>query len=279
MLEHDNDTLDLTALPFWQWEFTEPNLLAEMDTGIPFDSIHRLREVPDTIYRKSLFHKHTLQVKHENLIARPDTAQPAWVFGVLLLLTSLACIYFHLRKIKFKALFNALVDLRAMDRLIRDRNLNRTTLMLPMGMLMTATMSLPLHHMAMAHTHWTGYLLFAVVASALYIVRNGLLRLLGNTFEKQQEMNQYITSNYLYHLLEATVIIALLYPFFYLPGGKTAMLYVIATFIAIAFLLRFFRSVKIFLTHSNGSSFYLFYYLCIVEIAPLLVVLKWFFAQ
>lgn len=280
MPEYTNDTLqndtllDLTALPFWQWDTMEVPT-AEVDLGIPFDSIHRPREVMDTVFRKSMFQRHSLQVQHPTFIARPDNSEPVWIFGVLLLLTGLICTYHHIRKIEFLSMIKALSDHRALERLVRDCNLTRTTMMLPMGLMLVAAICLPIHRLAMPQTEWWGYLLLAAGVGLLYILRNSIFRMLGNTFENRQGVNLYIVNNYLFHLLEATVITVLLFPFYYLPGGKTTTLYIMCGFIAIAFLLRFARGVKVFLTLPNGSSFYLFYYLCILEIVPILVLIKW----
>ena len=274
MPEYDSDTLNLTALPFWQWDITD-GPTAETDMGIPFDSIHRPREVMDTVFRKSLFQRHSLQVQHTGTIARPDNSEPAWIFVALLLLTGLICLYYHLRKIKAVSLIKSLFDRRAMDRIVRDCNLNRSMMMLPMGLFLVAVVSLPIHRIAMAQTGLQGYLLLAVGLSLLYILRNGILRLLGNTFENRHGVSQYIINNYLYHLAEATVVIVILYPLFYLPGAQTTTLYILGGFLVIAFLLRIVEGVKVFLTHQNSSSFYLFYYLCIVELIPILIVIKW----
>lgn len=278
MPEYINDTLDLTTVPFWQWDTTAP-MQEVVDLGIPFDSIHRVREIPDTVFRQSLFSHHTLQVHHQGVLPREENAAPTWVFGILLLLTTLLCLYYRQRKIKMTVLLRSTVDVRAMDRLIRDCNLNRSILMLPMGLLTVATVSLPLHHLALPQTGILGYLALTVAISLLYILRNALLRMLGNTFEDRQGINLYITSNYLYHLADATALIALAYLFFYLPGAETTMLYLMAAFLGVAFLMRFVRGVKLFLTHPNSSCFYLFYYLCIVEAIPLLVIIKWFIEQ
>lgn len=278
MPENNSDTLDLTTLPFWQWTPQEPQM-TEVDMGIPFDSIHRPHEVVDTVFRKSIFQRHSLQVTHTEAVPRENTSEPAWIFIALMLLTGLVCLYYRLRKIKMGALLKSLVDLRAMDRLVRNCNLNRSMLMLPMGLLLVAVLCLPIHRMAMSHTGIPGYLALAVGVGVLYILRNATLRLLGNTFDNRQGMNLYIISNYFFHLTEATVILVLLYPFYYLPGARTPMLYVIVAFMVSAFLMRFLRSIKVFLTIRNSSNFYLFYYLCTVEIIPILVIIKWFIVQ
>lgn len=276
MPEHSSDSLlDLTAVPFWQWDTTLA-VVTEVDMGIPYDSLHWKREATDTVFRTSLFKHHSLQVQHKAPIARPNNGEPVWIFITLVLLTGLICLYYHLRKIHFLELLKATVDHRVIERIVRDYNLNRSSIMLPMGLLLVAGLCLPVNRLAMPETGIGGYLLLATGVGLLYILRNGLLRLLGNIFEHKAAVNLYITSNYLFHMVEATVVVILLFPLFYLPGGREAMHYIIAGFISLAFAWRFIRGLKFFLTLPNSSSFYLFYYLCIVELIPILVLIKWF---
>ncbi len=278
MLEPTIDTLDLTALPFWQWQYTPTEELSSVN-GIPFDSIFHTHELPDTIFHESVIAPHNFPVTHSSLENRPDNTTPAWIFLVLLLLATSTSLLFRLRNIKPMLLLKSAIDVRAMDRLVRDCNLNHTTTMIPMGLLLVAGICLPVHQELMPATDIWGHLLMVAAIGLLYILRNGLLRLLGNTFDNKQGITLYITSNYLFHLIEATTVIALLFLYFYLPGGRTTMTWIVTLYLCVGFLTRFLRSVKVFLTHQNGSSFYLFYYLCIVESIPIIVVLKWFFEQ
>lgn len=268
----------MTDLPFWQWDYALP-VYDTTDTGIPIDSIYLPHEVPDTVFRESLIAPHNLPVTHNELQSRPDISTPAWIFIALLLFSALACIIFRLRNIKMGLLLKSAIDLRAMDRLVRDCNLNRTMTMLPMGLLLVAELCLPVHQLLLPQSGIAGYLMLFVGGGLFYILRNGLLRLLGSTFDNMQGISLYITSNYLYHLIEATGAIALLVLYFYLPGGREVMTWILVIYLCIGFLTRFLRSVKVFLTHVNGPSFYLFYYLCIVETIPIIVALKWFFEQ
>ncbi len=250
---------------------------------IPYanDTLHvfDILEAPETVFHESLIAPSNLPAVHEGLQDRFEGDAPAWIFIALLLFSALLCLLFRLRSIKMKLLLKSAVDLRAMDRLVRDCNLNRTLTMLPMGLLLVAEFCLPVHQMQLAESGIAGYLLLFAAVALLYLLRNGLLRLLGNTFEQKAEMTLYITSNYLYHLIEATCAIPLLFLYFYLPGGHAAMTWILVIFLCIGFLTRFLRSTKLFLTHPNGSCFYLFYYLCIVEMIPIIVALKWFFEQ
>lgn len=276
--ENISDTIDYTATPFWQWD-SVPLADGTVRLDVPYDSIFQPREPMDTVFRKSLFQRHSLQVQHTDSPVRPDIAEPAWIFVALILLTSLLCLYGKLRKIRLLTLLKSLMSRRSMDRMVRDCNLNRSIIMLPMGLLLVAAVCLPVHRMAMAHTGVPGYLLLTLAVSLLYMLRNGIFRLLGNTFENKPGVALYMTNNYLYHFVEAMATTVMLFPFFYLPGAQTPMLVAIVVFLALAFVIRFGRGVKVFLTLKNSSSFYLFYYLCIVEMIPILVIIKWFIEQ
>ena len=102
-MENDSITLDFSALPFSEWPTTEAPS-ETTNTVITLDSILPPHELPDTIYRQSIFHRHTLQVQHQELQPRPEHHTAAWVFAILILLSALLCIYYHLRKIKIKTL-------------------------------------------------------------------------------------------------------------------------------------------------------------------------------
>ena len=272
----DSTTLNLSALPFYQWEATpEPSFGEQMDVGITLDSILPPRDMPDTLFRKSIFYRHSLQVQHQDLQPRTDSHTSPWIFSILLLLSTLLCLYYKLRKIKLKSILHATINRRALDRLIRDYNLSRKFIMIPMGMLVCATLALVIYLAALQDRGLGTYLLLAIAMMVAYLLRNGLFRLLANTFENKPAMDAYIANNYIYHLVLASILAALLYPLAYLPGGENATLTVIAIVVGLTFTMRFLRGIKLFLTLSSGSRFSLFYYLCIVELIPVLVLIKW----
>jgi hypothetical protein len=281
---HTSDTLDLTLLPFWQWDSVSVHpqssaLDSQFSTGIPLDSILPPLPAADTVFRPSLFLNHTLQVSNDTLMPRPDEGRPAWMFVSVVLLATILCIYYRLRKIKFITLLQSLFSLRTMDRLVRECNLSHGSLLIPMGLLLTTSLSLPVHQLMLPDSGLLGYLAIIVILAVLYLLRNGIMHLLGNAFDDTASVNLYITSNYLFHLLEATVVTLLLFPLLYMPRAAHSVAVIIVFFLSIALIFRLSRSVKVFLTNSNSSSFYLFYYLCIVETIPVLAIIKWFIEQ
>lgn len=274
------DTLQIDTLHFYQWDSL---MLAPVEhtanVGLPLDSIFRPFAESEQVYRQSLFTGHELPLQNSAIQERPQEIVPIWNFIVVLIICGLIVLYFKIRKIKIVELLHSAVDQRAMDRMIRNNNLNRNYLLLPMGALMIVSVSMGIWQMAMTHTGIGGYLLLCVTLIVAYLLRNGLLRLFGNVFDNPQAIGTYITNNYIYHLILAVITAALLFPLIYFPNGFSFFTYLFFGFVGLCFLMRFIRGIKIFLTQSKSFNIHLFYYLCTVEIIPYLALLKWFISQ
>lgn len=281
MPESSADTLDLSLLPFWMWDTVNAGqpVEAESSLGITLDSLLPAREAQPALQRPSMFRHHALQVEHTEFGERLYTHEPAWVFVSLVVLTALLCLYYRIRKIRPLALMRAAVDDRALDRLVRDCNLNRGVVMVSMGLLLVGALALPIVRLLEPFAPWWYYVAVAAGGGLLYVLRNGLMRWLGNVFERKQEVSLYITNNYIYHLLEASVLTAGLFLFIYLPTGSIALSLSLGVLLGVACVMRMIRGAKIILMHPNASDFYLFYYLCIVELIPALVPLRLFMSQ
>ena len=274
------DTLNLSAYPFYQWDSLiaaqpQEDTMAIGCTGVPVDSIFRMRELPETVYRKSMFTHHNMPVQHDSLIPRENPAPPAWLFAVLVILTALLCLYLRQRKLTIKDLAQSLVDHRAMDRNLRNNNLTHSAMLTPMGLLVSVAMALAIHTVALAHTGFVGFLLLSLALIAAYMTRNGIIRLLGNIFDNRAGVNIDITSNYLYHLALAIIIVPLLYPMAYAHWGD-GIIYAIGGITAVEFFMRLYNGINLFLKQSKNFHFHLFYYLCAVELIPFLVLIKLF---
>lgn len=271
------DTLNLAAVPFYQWD----SLLATVQEQPAFagldmmDSVFAPQTETDTLQRPSMFEAHGLVPSHNALVARNDSAAPAWVFATLLALLSLTALYCQSRKIRLPDLLASIVSQRALDRLQRNHNLLRPMQLIPSAMLAAACVALPVHCLALNSTGFVGYLLLWAVLMAAFLLRNTLMRLLATVFGKHGSTEPYLASNCLYYLTLTIALLPLLLLFFYMPGSKEVVLYAIFILISVELLVRIVRGLQLFLTHSSGARFFIFYYLCIVELAPILVLVKW----
>ena len=275
------DTLDLTALPFYQWEAYSAGPQAdtvEEYVGVAMmDSVFAEREVTEPPVRMSMFQGQTLEVSHQEPLPRADATAPAWLFALLVVLTTACCLFVRTHKIKLSELGSSLFDSRAMERLLRGANIMRRFQQVPMALLLTVAIALPVGYWgapAVGYASWAGCLLLWPMLVVAYLVRNLLIRLLGSIYDNEAAASLYITSNYVYHLALALLLVPLLYLHFYLPAGRGVMGYVVLGVVGLELIIRLVRGMKLFLTQSSGPQFYLFYYLCTVEIVPILVLIK-----
>ena len=118
------------------------------------------------------------------------------------------------------------------------------------------------------------YLLLVVVCCTIYFTRNGILRFIGNAFENRESVHIYLSSNYIYHLLYGIVATAFAFFIFYTDYAGQTFLYILYGIIALLFIIRFLRGMQLILTYSKTPKLYLFYYLCILEIVPIIVLIK-----
>lgn len=271
------DTLDLGTIPFYLWDSVIAAQPQEAEfAGVEMmDSVFCTRAATDSVMRPSLFEGHSLAPSHPSLQPRMVDTAPAWVFVLLLSLVALLTLYYRTRKLRIADLAASLVSVRTMDRTLRNNNMIHTRQLAWIAPLLTGCLSLAVHQAAMTHTGLLGFLLLWAALTLAYYLRNGVARLLGMVFDSSDAVNIYITSNYLFHLALPTLLVPLLFPFVYLPWGHEVFTYLIAGITAFELIVRLFRSLQLFLTNSVGSRFYLFYYLCTVELVPILVLAKW----
>ena len=281
MTTSDTILLEQNTEPFYQWGAYPDAEEAVPDVGVAACDTFNLYFLPDStlksipMERPSLFQEHSFVKQHDDLQARVDSTAPVWVFGVLIALVALTTLYYRNAKLRFGSLVPSLFDSRAMDRTLRNNNFNSRSRFVPMGLLMLSGLMLAVHQTALVKTGFWGYLLLVAATAALYLLRNGLMRLLAVIFNNSDAVGTYINSNYLYHLALNTMQLPLLFLMIYLPTGRTTVMYVLGIIVVLELTIRLFRGLKLFLTQSSGPYIYLFYYLCIVEVTPFLVLLKW----
>ena len=276
-----SDTIQYTdsLQPFYMWHDAFP--MGNVDTckGVPLDSIFSAIGRGDLVVRPSLFSGHDLSRSHTDLTLRIFEVVPAWVFVVVLLLSVALCLFYNKHKIYIWEVMKSTVDMRSVARLLRIQSLNRAGAMLPVALILASSLALMIWTAALQETGLRGYLLLALALAVAYLLRNGLLRLLAAVFDRKPVMSAYITTGYLHHLLLATFVVPMLFVQVYVPNAQNATLWTAGILTILLFLMRFTKGIQLFLTKTQGFNLFLFYYLCTVEVIPLLVLLKWFISQ
>ncbi|MBR1784943.1 MAG: DUF4271 domain-containing protein [Bacteroidales bacterium] len=264
----------LNFLPFYQLD----TVSASPSADIPFAGVAMMDSVfaahTPAEQRTSMFAGQALNPVHGVPVERAEWPAPAWLFVLLLALASILVVYYRRHTFKPTKLTTTLVSAKAMSRSMRANNMQHWWQLMPAALLLTACVATALWRCMGLHPLWLAALWGGL--SAAYLLRNLLLRLLGNAFGGSDAMDGYLASNYHFHLGLATVLIPMLFIMVYMPGAAMGTAKSMAVVAAVEFVLRVARGTGIFFSRQGGSHIHLFYYLCTVELVPILLFVKQF---
>ena len=228
---------------------------------------------------KSLFTHHLLPVENTHEITIQHQGSPGWFLLFIALSLFFICTFLRNKQISLVELLQSAIDSRAMDRLLRDANLTHASDQAIIAPLMLIPVVLVAYFAFLPPVNdvWLSilrYLLLLLACCLIYYARNGIFRFFGNAFDNNEALHLYLSSNYIYHLLYGIVATVLSFFVFYTDRVGTTFLYILGGMLALLFIIRLLRGMQLFLTNSKSPKFYLFYYLCILEIVPIIIVTK-----
>jgi hypothetical protein len=230
----------------------------------------------------NIWGSHELQPTHD-LPQQLKISNPDWLFIVLVLVLGvLTYIRVYYRK-NFFQIIAACFNNNLTNQIVRDENLlmQRASVMLNVSFSIVAAGFI---YLLSIHYDWaldgmdTGFIrfiFFTLVVSAVFTLKFLVLRFCGYLFNLGREMSTYIFNVFIINNLLGMFLIPVvaLILFGNIPGNST--LHFIALGLAsVAYLYRIGRGILIAVSYPGFSPFYLFLYLCALEIAPLLVLVK-----
>ena len=243
------------------------------------DSLFYPSDSVEPTYRQSLF---TELPTSPASTAQPRPAQSSntWIFATIILLFIIISAYINTKKFKVGQIFSSLFNKRAYERLSRENDL-RPIALIPLTYIYMAAICLA----AIAMMRLNGaihltlvepvfYLLMLAGAVVFITLKNSIIRMIGNVFEDKASTHMYLQSNYLFYFVGGILLPPILLAAYFSPTIGDVMLKASIITITILFVLRLIRSMGLILINSKSSKLYLFYYLCILEITPILVMAK-----
>lgn len=260
---------------------TEPTQELEMD----FDSLWSAFCNIEVPIRPSMFAGHELTAANTHqmhaVFSWVNSPYPTWVFCMLVLFIALVVIFVRSMRFKVVDLLQATVNSRGFYRLFRENNGKRIRSLMPMAMVYVGTVAL--FFLGTAYTYPTisqmpfqGILQFLLVLGGcmgFFLARNLLTQLMGSVFENDVATTLYIANTYLFDIVGAFIFIPLLFFAIYSPFAL-GVTYTLAGILILLSLWRMTRGLQLIISNAKTSKFYLFYYLCILEIVPIIIVIK-----
>ena len=262
---------------FDAWPVYEP-----VTAAYDVDSMPVLWGGADSVERESLFTGHALRPAYGGVGERYSDAASDWTFIVLVIIVALASLYLNRRKMRIRDVLAAAYTSRRLERLERESGVKSLWGMLTMSLLYVMEVSLAVVHVCrqadielFVSSDFVSYLLLVVLLSFFVLLRTGLTKMLGATYDCEEKAMLYLYNSCVHHLLGALALMPIVSLMLYGGNGVGEAMRVAALSVVGAVgLLRFVRGVHLIFTGASNRSLYLFYYLCIFEIVPPLLLLR-----
>jgi hypothetical protein len=257
-----------------------------IDTSFRFKDIINLPQLQrsDTSrpQYETLYSEHQLKPENSLPVAMSrDT--PDWLFFILLLIIALLTwlkVFYRKNVLQiFEAFFSNVVA----NQIVGDENIlvQRASVLLTITFNLAAALLLYLLSeiydwpVPYAGSGFSKFIIFALVISCAYTLKFIILKLAGFLFRIEKAIATYIFNIFIINNVLGILLILLVIGIAYLPTATTSYLIpAAAMFVCFAYLYRFLRGPVIGFSYNSYSNLYLFLYLCALEIAPLLIIIK-----
>lgn len=267
------DTLAADSASIIPASWTSDSLMASIR---PAASVNR-KPVYTDIYKG-----HLLRPNHDEPLLRNDIS-PFWMFPILILVL----IVFTWLKVfytkYFSQMFQAFTNNNLTNQIVRDENMliQRASVYLSLVFNLIAAMFL---YLVSIHYEWplagigygfSRFIFFAIIVSAAYTFKFLLLKFCGWLFDQDREMATYIFNIFLINNVLGIVLLPFILLLAYNQSILASYLVTLCLILAgMAFLYRVYRGILVGFNAMTFSPLYLFLYLCTLEIAPLLILIR-----
>lgn len=257
--------------------------LGELDSLYPYssavfceDSIFKSPDQSQLPFHKSLFSGHELQVTHREALERTGSDDSGYVFAVCVTLTVLMLIFTILRRLTVKNVIMSSFSDRHMNVLIRDSGVKNDFSLLAIPLIyysaLGAAAYVALHDMFGIQLY--GIVDLPVLVGSLLLfsfLRHLITKMLGIACDERETVKLYTVASNLFQMMGTTFVIPATILAEYVD---VVFVWVALAIVGIVFVMRLARGLAMVMSRSHGSKLYLFYYLCIVEIVPILILAK-----
>ncbi|MFO8066038.1 MAG: DUF4271 domain-containing protein [Bacteroidales bacterium] len=259
----------------------KPEVIPELLYTVAFDSVLSLPVPEPKVYPGNLlFNEHLLTTRDIDPEKQPPK-RSNWPVVILILSAALVGFARHIRPNGLKRTLNALFNNRNFFVLTKDHNVygewfsNLLIFNFFICVAMLFYQSIIIFGIIDIKTTFRDinfFLLILTFIIAFYLIKYAGLKILAYVFKTYNATNNYFVNLLVFnHMIGILLLPFLLYNMFY-------MNYYVQIFIWIIFILanvyKVFRSIILGHSISHFSMYYLFLYLCAVEIVPVLLIIK-----
>jgi hypothetical protein len=239
---------------------------------------------PDQLSDKkytNIYHGHLLKPSHKYAVLR-ENVTPDWFFPIILIvLAILAWIRVYYNRF-FMQMIQAFMNNNLANQIVRDENIFIQRASVYLSIIFNLIGALLLYLISI-HYDWSlggigngfnRFLFFLIMVTSAYALKFLVLKTCGWLFEQEREMATYIFHIFLINNLLGIILLPFICLLAYNESISGNWLIIPPlVFAGLAFFWRLFRGLQIGVS-SSSSPLYLFLYLCTLEIAPLMVLIR-----
>ena len=232
--------------------------------------------------KTSIFKNHSLKTNSIN--QHPfNYSTTDWLLLLVFILISFFSYNKYHNKKRFYQILKATISNRSINQLNRDGDIFKERISLVLTILYLLSFSLfvflLLHYFYnlknLDFFNLKFYIKILLVITALFVIKFSVTRFVGFIFKNNNASSYYNLNNFIFNFSLGVFLLPI--NIFILYSNKNySSFFVIfgAFFLLIISIIKFYRAVVIGVSFSKFSNYYLFLYLCTLEILPLLILLK-----
>ncbi|MBR1769321.1 MAG: DUF4271 domain-containing protein [Bacteroidales bacterium] len=247
--------------------------------------------LPPLPRQRSLFTEKT-PVYHRNLntSVRNTYSQNLWVFGVFMFVLCLIAILFRFTREDIKNFISGCFSKNQISITTKDGERVHPLSVVPVIFICLPLLSLLFFFLADYFNFkeflfngytFRGYVLYfalLILLFVLYFLKVLLIKFFGWMFKSKKISNYYLQIHYNFDFLLGLLSFLPVLAFIYVDSYyKISFLYISLCILIILVLMRLVKSFSIIITSFKFSHFYLFFYLCTLELLPIILLCKFLF--
>lgn len=247
------------------------------------DSLKSIVIVDDNNFIAWMSDMKEIAAKNQDFVQMPAIAKvnrPAWILLTILVLfiaIGLVRLFFY---INFHNIIYGFYNDRVLAQINKEDSIVTSwpyiflysIFTLSLGLFITLYQSYVLHH---GKVEFLGFLKISVGIALLFLLKIIFVRIVGILFEVEKIVREYVVFLYLFYFNSVLILMPLLLLVTFIPSmyfNFVLILFVVIT--VILFLYRFFKTMISLIGGFRFSIFYFILYLCTLEIAPILILVK-----
>lgn len=263
-------------------------LIDEFNYAYPPDSRDNklLRAFSDSLLERSIDYFKALaayEAQHFKIIPSDGidkTVRPVWVLLVVFVLFSALAIVKLLFPLDFEVIVSAYFNERILQQVSKEDNMMTSwpyvilylIFSLALGLFITVINASFLNYDIL---NFESYIRTSLVVALLFIAKILMIRFLSFIFELKKVAREYVAVLYLVYFNSMLILMPFLLLVLFVPAVYFKLILIFfSTIASMLFLYRFLRTVVGLFGNLKFSVFYLILYLCVLEVAPILILVK-----